>query len=122
MQSSKFRAGGFSNTENHTNVGCNSFGYVGAVNLGSNSAMPFFNWGASYSRLASFDRRYSGSMGAIATSLTNLVADFTNADSCDSSRESYKHPCQYILVHKLKFVSFLIDKKIISTVHSEHII
>ena len=81
MQSSKFRAGGFSNTENHTNVGCNSFGYVGAVNLGSNSAMPFFNWGASYSRLASFDRRYSGSMGAIATSLTNLVADFTNADS-----------------------------------------
>lgn len=80
MQSAKFRSGGFANTQNHTNVGCNSFGYVGSVNLGSNSAMPFFNWGASYSRLASFDRRYNGNMGAIGTSLTNLVADFTNAD------------------------------------------
>lgn len=80
MQSSKFSAVGFSNTQKYTNVGCNSFGYVGSVNLGSSSAMPFFNWGASYSRLASFDRRYSGSMGAIKTSLTNLIADFTNAD------------------------------------------
>ena len=40
MQSAKFRAGGMTNTENHTNVACNSFGYVGTVNLGSNSAMP----------------------------------------------------------------------------------
>ncbi|MDE6091050.1 MAG: outer membrane protein transport protein [Duncaniella sp.] len=80
MQSSKLRAGGFSNTVNHTNVACNNFGYVGTVNLGSNSVMPFFNWGASYSRVASFDRRYSGSLGNIGTSLTNLVADYTNAD------------------------------------------
>ena len=89
MQSAKFRAGGMTNTENHTNVACNSFGYVGTVNLGSNSAMPFFNWGASYSRVASFDRRYRGSMGAIGTSLTNLVADYTSADGYTPGEMSF---------------------------------
>lgn len=80
LQSAKFRAGGLTNTEDQTKVACNSFGYIGAVNLGSNSVMPFFNWGVSYSRLASFDRRYSGGMGRIGSSLTNLVADYTNVD------------------------------------------
>lgn len=80
MMSSKFRAGGMSVKNSHTNAACNNFGYVGSVNLGSNSIMPFFNWGASYSRVASFDRRYKGSLGSIGTSLTNLVADYTTAD------------------------------------------
>ncbi len=80
MMSSKATAGSFSNTMNKTYVNCNNFGYVGTVNLGSNSVMPFFNWGASYSRVASFDRRYKGSLGSLGTSYTNLVADFTTAN------------------------------------------
>lgn len=80
-QSTKMDAQGLTNSVTHTNVACNNFGYVGSVNLGSESAMPFFNWGASYSRVASFDRRYSGSLGSIGTSLTNLVADYTMRDN-----------------------------------------
>ncbi len=81
MHSSKFIGGDGSNTINKTRVACNNFGYIGTVNLGSNSVMPFFNWGASYSRTASFDRRYRGSIGSINTSLTNYVADYTNGVS-----------------------------------------
>lgn len=77
MMSSKASAAGMSSTVNKTHVNCNSFGYVGAINLGSGSVMPFFNWGASYSRVASFDRRFNGSFGNLGTSYTNLVADFT---------------------------------------------
>lgn len=80
MLSSKSMAGGMSNTENWTRVACNSFGYVGTINLGSQSVMPFLNWGASYSRVASFDRRFGGSLGSLGTSYTNLVADFTSND------------------------------------------
>lgn len=80
MMSSKSTAAGMSNTENWTRAACNNFGYVGTISLGSESVMPFLNWGASYSRVASFDRRYGGSLGTIGTSYTNLVADFTSND------------------------------------------
>ncbi len=78
FKSGKFNAGAGSQSWNHTGVACNNFGYIGTVNLGSNSVMPFFNWGVSYSRAASFDRRYRGSLGSINTSLSNFVADNTN--------------------------------------------
>lgn len=64
---------------NKTKVNCNNFGYVGAVRLNS-SAMPFFNWGASYSRVASFDRHYRGNLGQLASSYTNFVANNTTKD------------------------------------------
>jgi len=80
IMSSKAKAAGMSNTENWTRAVCNNFGYVGTINLGSQSVMPFLNWGASYSRVASFDRRYGGSLGSIGTSYTNLVADYTSND------------------------------------------
>lgn len=72
------RSGGQS--AKHTSVNCNNFGYVGTAYLGAGSAMPFFNWGFSYSRVASFDRRYHGSLGNIGSSLTNYIADYTQAD------------------------------------------
>ncbi|MDE6394971.1 MAG: hypothetical protein K2K77_06485, partial [Duncaniella sp.] len=62
----------------------NNFGYIGAVNTGS-SVMPFFNWGVSYSRAASFDRHYGGRLGALGSSYTNLVADYTSADGFANS-------------------------------------
>ncbi len=62
-----------------TRVSCNNFGYVGAVRLNSES-MPYFNWGASYSRVASFDRHYRGQLGHLATSYTNFVANNTTLD------------------------------------------
>ncbi|MCM1077506.1 MAG: outer membrane protein transport protein [Bacteroides sp.] len=99
MQSAKFKAAGLSNTVNQTKVACNNFGYVGSINLGSNSVMPFFNWGVSYSRVASFDRHFSGSLGNIGTSYTNLVADYTSADGYSPSdlwSDDYKNYNPYL--------------------------
>ncbi len=47
--------------------------YRRSVHL-SSDIMPYFNWGASYSRTASFDRRFKGSIGNLQGSLTNLIA------------------------------------------------
>lgn len=66
--------------QNQTKVACNNFGYIGTVSLGSSSVMPFFNWGVSYSRAASFDRKYSGSASGSHGSLSNYVAGYTAAE------------------------------------------
>ena len=66
-------------TKDQTKFYCNNFGYVGAVRL-NNDVMPYFNWGASYTRAASFDRAYKGHFPALNGSLTNYVADFTSAE------------------------------------------
>lgn len=58
-----------------TPVSCNNFGYIGTVGL--NGAMRTFSWGATYNRVASFNRKYSAYDGATSTSLSNYVADFT---------------------------------------------
>ena len=39
----------------------NNVGYIGSIRL-NNSVMPFFNWGFTYNKAASFNRRYSGGM------------------------------------------------------------
>ncbi|MCM1522422.1 MAG: outer membrane protein transport protein [Muribaculaceae bacterium] len=85
IMSAKSEADGFSNTTNRTRFSCNNFGYIGAVRLASET-MPFFNWGASYSRVASFNRNYSGRLtDNLQTSYTNLVADYTTADGWSNS-------------------------------------
>ncbi|MCH5326864.1 MAG: outer membrane protein transport protein, partial [Duncaniella sp.] len=80
FRSAKSEADGFSNTVNKTGFTCNNVAYIGAVRL-HNEVMPFFNWGIGYSRLASFNRNYSGTLtDNLQTSYTNLVADYTSAD------------------------------------------
>lgn len=74
MQSSKAQAAGLSTSDNQTKFNVNSFGFVGSTMKG------LFNWGVSYSRIASFDRRYGGQLGQLGSSYTNLVADYTTAD------------------------------------------
>lgn len=64
-------------TDKSTFAACNNFGYVGAVNLG-NSIMPYFQWGASYNRINSFNRQYRGYFPTINTSWSNAVA-YTSA-------------------------------------------
>lgn len=60
-----------------TKFTCNNFGYVGAVKLDS-EVMPYFTWGASFNRVASFDRKYQGFIPSLNTSLSNFVANNTN--------------------------------------------
>ncbi|MDE7393398.1 MAG: hypothetical protein K2M80_02850 [Muribaculaceae bacterium] len=61
---------------NSTHFSCNNFGYVGAVNTGSD-IMPYFQWGVSYGRAMSFDRQYRGGFDNLGTSLTNYIANYT---------------------------------------------
>lgn len=78
MQSAKTQSPDHSVSHDQTKVSCNNFGYVGAISLGSGSTMPFFNWGASYSRVASFERAYQGGFQSLPTSLSNYVAANTS--------------------------------------------
>lgn len=71
--------------QTQTKVACNNFGYIGTVNLGSSSVMPFLNWGTSYSRVASFNRRYRGSASGSHGSLSNNVAGYTASEQWPTS-------------------------------------
>lgn len=72
------------NTTNQTRAMCTNFGYIGAVNLQSN-VVPYIQWGASYGRVASFDRRYKGSIGSLPGSVTNYVAGYTAKEQWSAS-------------------------------------
>lgn len=61
-----------------TKVGVNNVGYVGSYFTNSD-VMPVFNWGFSYSRVNSFDRRYKGSLD-MNGSLSNLIAGYTTSE------------------------------------------
>lgn len=77
MQSSKTNSMGTVMKADQTKVHFNNFGYVGSVKLGSD-VMPYFTWGASYSRVASFDRVYRGHIPSLSTSMSNYIANFSN--------------------------------------------
>lgn len=61
-----------------TKVGVNNAGYIGSY-FTKSDIMPVFNWGFSYSRVSSFDRRYKGSLD-MNGSLSNLIAGYTSAE------------------------------------------
>lgn len=63
--------------DTQTKVGVNNFGYVGSAYTGSD-IMPIFNWGFSYGRVASFNRRFQGSLD-MNGSLSNLIAGYTTS-------------------------------------------
>ncbi len=67
--------GSFSDSDTH--FFCNNFGYVGTIHLDSET-MPTFSWGASYSRVASFNRTYHGAFPSLSTSMSNYIANFSN--------------------------------------------
>lgn len=62
------------NTDSKTHAYCPNFGYIGAVSLDSD-VMPYFQWGVSYGRVASFDRIYHGGFSDLGTSMSNYVAN-----------------------------------------------
>lgn len=70
-------------THKQTRVACNNFGYVGAVRTGSN-LMPYFQWGATYNRINSFERYYRGYFPRINTSWSNYVATLSEGFKTDA--------------------------------------
>lgn len=61
--------------DNQTKLFCNNFGYVGTAYVGTE--LRSISWGASYSRVSSFDRLISGYNMPTSGSLTNYVASFS---------------------------------------------
>ncbi len=76
MQSAAATSVGNKITTDHTNADFTHLGYVGSIALDS-EVMPYFSWGVSYNRIASFTRRYKGFTPQLETSLSNYIADFT---------------------------------------------
>ncbi len=64
-----------------TKAYCNNFGYVGTARF--DGILRTFSWGASYNRLASFDRNYRAYNASAATSLSDYVAAYTDAKESD---------------------------------------
>lgn len=57
----------------------NNVGYIGSIRL-NNSVMSFFNWGFTYNKAASFNRRYSGGMN-MKNSMSNYMAGIANSNN-----------------------------------------
>lgn len=70
-----------------TKFNCNNFGYVGAFETGSD-LMPYFQFGATYSRAMSFDRQYKGGWSSIENSMSNYIANFSNGYSTSTLGQS----------------------------------
>ena len=73
FQSVQSNGNGIISKVNQTKFDCNNFGYVGSFRLDS-EIMPFINFGFSYNRPMSLNRRYGGKIADIKTSLTDRVA------------------------------------------------
>ena len=77
FQSVQSSAQGVTSKTTQTKFTCNNLCYVGSYKLNSN-VVPFINWGISYNKPVSFNRRYSGKIGDITSSLSNYIANVTN--------------------------------------------
>ncbi len=64
-------------SDNQTKALLNNFSYVGSSKV-SDSDLLNFNWGISYNRRASFNRRYMGAASSISNSLSNYIAGVAN--------------------------------------------
>lgn len=75
------------NSVTDTKAYCPNVGYIGAIKTGSD-LMPYFQWGVSYGRIASFDRTYEGGYGSLGTSLSNYIAGFSNGYTTETLGQS----------------------------------
>lgn len=79
LQHSSTNTGGLKITDNQTKFHVNNFGYIGAIATGSD-AIPFIQFGASYTRSNSFDRRFRGANSNLNGSFSNFIAGATSAN------------------------------------------
>lgn len=99
--------------DNQIKVFCNNFGYVGTSYIGS--GLRSISWGASYGRVASFDRITNGYNYPISGSLTNYIAGFSGgqASSDLAFSEGYNpyldSDCDWLSI--LAYNSYMINDK-----------
>ncbi len=87
IMSSKSETQGYKMTNDMTKVYCPNFGYIGTWRTG-NEILPFFNWGVSYGRARSLDRRYQGYVDQLGGSLTNHMATYLTGQGFTSAELS----------------------------------
>lgn len=80
IQNSLTQSSDMKATDNQFKFLFNNAGYIGTVKLNS-SVMPNFNWGLSYNKVASFNRRYVGGVQSLSTSMSNYIAGIANSDN-----------------------------------------
>ncbi len=78
---------------NQTKVVVNNVGYVGSLKIGS--TLKYFNWGFSYTRNNTFNRRYMGGLLGIPTSITNFMADLATSEGVEPSKLYMNHEYDY---------------------------
>lgn len=76
FQNAKSTSPGFNTTQNQTKFYLDNIGGVATLRLPS-STVPNLNFGFTYNKAVSFNRRYRGAMG-LATSMTNYMAGIAN--------------------------------------------
>lgn len=76
MQKSKSNAGAFSSTDNCTKFYLDNIGAVATMKL-SSQTMPNLNFGFTYNKAVSFNRRYKGGIG-LQNSMSNYIAGIAN--------------------------------------------
>lgn len=87
MQKSSAATSTSSTNASQTKVYLNNIGYVGAWRL-NNETVPFIQFGASYGRVASFDRAFRGQNNAMNGSLSNYIAGYTTNEAFTSNELS----------------------------------
>lgn len=100
------------NSTSQTKVSVPNIGYVGVAFTGSD-IMPVFQWGFSYGRVASFNRRYRGSID-MNGSLSNYIAGYTTADGyttgqLQSSTDNYWNRAHAPWMSILAYNSYMIN-------------
>lgn len=88
LQSVESTSKGVTSNVEQTKFTVNNFGYVGAFRMDS-EIMPFVNFGISYNRPVSYNRRYSGKISDLNRSLSNYVANISNAQGYNSDILSF---------------------------------
>lgn len=89
LQSVESTAKGVSSKVDQTKFTLNNFGYVGAFKLDSET-MPFINFGFSYNRPVSYNRRYSGKISDLNHSLSNYIAGISNSNGYDTNTLAFE--------------------------------
>lgn len=79
VQQSTSDAQGFKTTDRQTKFLLNNIGGVASLKLNS-STFPNFNFGFTYNKASSFNRRYKGAVPVLSNSMSNYVAGMSNSE------------------------------------------
>lgn len=88
VQNSRAESQGLSNTDEMTRFNLNNIGGVFTMRLNSES-VPNFNFGFTYNKVASFNRRFNGGVPSLKTSLSNYIAGVSNAAGLNEADVSF---------------------------------